>query len=190
MEENSILIRDAVPEDCVFAKEISDEMERSAHIRGTGIGKRSPETICDKICSGKAVIALTKAGLWVGFVYFELWNKGEYVSNCGLIVNPQFRGKGIASSIKRHIFELSTRRYPLAKIFGITTALSVLKMNLKLGFEPVTFNEITHEEAFWEKCKGCVNYPILAGKGFKNCLCTAMLYTPMQVLNKKSDVRE
>lgn len=188
MEANEVIVRDASAQDCIFAKTISDEMESSARIRQTGIGKRSPEMICDKICSGKAVIALTKAGIWAGFTYFEVWNQGAFISNCGLIVNPCFRGKGIASRIKRHTFELSRRKYPTARIFGITTALSVMKLNLKLGFEPVTFNEITQDKTFWAKCKGCINYPILAGKDFKNCLCTAMLYTPDQVINTKSDV--
>ena len=52
----------------MYAKTITDEMESSAKARGTGIAKRSPEYIEQKIDEGKAVIALTNTGEWVGFV--------------------------------------------------------------------------------------------------------------------------
>ena len=55
-----------------------------------------------------------------------------------------------------------------------------MKMNHKLGFEPVTYSELTSDETFWENCKSCVNCPILMNKDRKNCLCTAMLYDPKQ----------
>jgi hypothetical protein len=65
-------------------------MESSAKVRGTGIAKRNPEYITQKMEEGKAVIALTKDGTWVGFCYIETW-EGEYVANSGLIVSPDFR---------------------------------------------------------------------------------------------------
>jgi hypothetical protein len=42
-------------------------MENSAKARGTGIAKRSPDYIEKKINEGKAVIAVTEDGAWVGF---------------------------------------------------------------------------------------------------------------------------
>ena len=51
-----------------------------------------------------------------------------------------------------------------------------MKINSELGYEPVTYSELTTDEAFWNGCKSCVNYQILTSKDFKNCLCTAMLY--------------
>ena len=59
-------------------------MESSAMARGTGIAKRSPEYIEKKIDEGKAVIAVTHDGKWVGFCYIETWSHGEYVANSGL----------------------------------------------------------------------------------------------------------
>ena len=59
-------------------------METSAMARGTGIAKRSPEYIEQKIDEGKAVIAVTNDGKWVGFCYIETWSHGEYVANSGL----------------------------------------------------------------------------------------------------------
>lgn len=174
----NIIVRLATEEDGKFAKMITDEMESSAIIRGSGISKRSPASILKKIREGKAVIALTTNGVWAGFSYVEVWANGEFVSNSGLIVSPQFRGKGVARAIKHKIFELSRTLYPEAKIFSITTGLAVMKMNSRLGFSPVTFNEITREKEFWEGCKSCVNYKILQGKDFKNCLCTAMMFVP------------
>lgn len=161
-----------------FAETICDEISASAKARGTGIAKRSPDYIIEKINEGKAVIALTKTGVWAGFCYIETWSHGSYVANSGLIVAPQFRKSGLAKLIKKKIFDLSRKKYPNAKIFGLTTGLAVMKVNSDLGYEPVTYSELTQDEAFWAGCKSCVNYEILMGKERKNCLCTAMLYDP------------
>jgi hypothetical protein len=153
-------------------------MAASAQARGTGIAKRSPEYISQKITEGKAVIAVTKDGQWVGFCYIEAWGHEKFVANSGLIVAPEFRKSGIAKTIKGRIFQLSRKKYPEAKIFGLTTGLAVMKINSDLGYEPVTYSELTDDENFWAGCKSCVNYDILMSKGRKNCLCTAMLYDP------------
>lgn len=161
-----------------FAQIICDEMASSAAARGTGIAKRSPEYIQEKIREGKAVIAFTNDGIWAGFCYIETWSHGQYVANSGLIVAPAFRKGGLAKAIKKKIFNLSRQRYPEAKIFGLTTGLAVMKINSDLGYEPVTYSELTQDEAFWAGCKSCVNYDILMSKERKNCFCTAMLYDP------------
>lgn len=167
----------ATPADKAYATTITDEMESSAMARGTGIAKRSPEYIEQKIDEGKAVIAVTTEGTWVGFCYIETW-EGEYVANSGLIVSPEFRKSGVAKAIKQRVFQLSREKYPEAKIFGLTTGLAVMKINSDLGYEPVTYSELTQDEKFWAGCKSCVNYDILMSKERKNCLCTAMLYDP------------
>src|SRR5689334_13439422 len=161
-----------------FAQIIVDEMASSAKARGTGIAKRSPEYIQQKMREGKAVIAFTDNGIWAGFCYIETWSHGEYVANSGLIVSPSFRKSGLAKLIKKKIFALSRKLYPHAKIFGLTTGLAVMKINSELGYEPVTYSELTQDEAFWAGCKSCVNYEILMSKERKNCMCTAMLYDP------------
>ncbi|MBM3176781.1 MAG: GNAT family N-acetyltransferase [Bacteroidetes bacterium] len=176
--DNTIVVRPAGPDDLHFAETITAEMEESAKARGTGIAKRSPDYIREKINEGKAVIALTAEGAWVGFCYIEAWENENYVANSGLIVSPAFRKSGVAREIKRRIFELSKTKYPNAKIFGLTTGLAVMKINSELGYEPVTYSELTSDEAFWKGCQSCVNYDILMSKGRKNCLCTAMLYDP------------
>jgi hypothetical protein len=172
----SIQIASASHQD--FAQIICDEMESSAKARGTGIAKRSPEYIRQKMHEGKAVIAFTEDGIWAGFCYIETWSHGEYVANSGLIVAPHFRKSGLAKNIKKKIFDLSRKMYPDAKIFGLTTGLAVMKINSDLGYEPVTYSELTQDEAFWAGCKSCVNYEILMSKERKNCMCTAMLYDP------------
>ncbi|MBZ5856891.1 GNAT family N-acetyltransferase [Flavihumibacter profundi] len=178
METPSIIVRVATPDDIHFAATITEEMESSAKARGTGIAKRSPEYIAEKMREGKAVIALTTEGDWVGFCYIETWSHGEYVANSGLIVSPAFRKSGVAKRIKECIFNLSREKYPEAKLFGLTTGLAVMKINSDLGYEPVTYSELTQDEAFWAGCKSCVNYDILMSKDRKNCMCTAMLYDP------------
>jgi hypothetical protein len=178
LENQHFNIRVATEADKVFSTIITDEMEASAAARGTGIAKRSPEYIEEKIDQGKAVIALTEEGEWAGFCYIETWSHGEYVANSGLIVAPKFRKSGVAKAIKKRIFDLSREKYPDAKIFGLTTGLAVMKINSDLGYEPVTYSELTQDEAFWAGCKSCVNYEILMSKDRKNCMCTAMLYDP------------
>lgn len=175
---DNIIVRVADISDGRYAQEIVDEMEASARIRGTGISKRTPASIVQKMMEGKAIIAATTDDAWVGFSYVEVWSDGEFVSNSGLIVNPAYRGQGVASAIKKEVFKLSREKYPQAKIFSITTSMAIMKLNTSLGFDPVTFESITREDRFWKGCESCVNYNILVGKQCKNCLCTAMLFTP------------
>lgn len=163
-----------------YASIICDEMESSAKARGTGIAKRSPEYIEQKMLEGKAVIAFTPEKKWAGFCYIETWSHGNYVANSGLIVAPQFRKDGLAKAIKAKVFQLSKQKYPEAKIFGLTTGLAVMKINSDLGYEPVTYSELTQDEAFWKGCQSCINFEILKSKERKNCLCTAMLYDPKE----------
>lgn len=178
MEQSNIIVRVATSEDIIYATIITDEMANSAQARGTGIAKRTPEYVSKKMMEGKAVIALTPGNVWVGFCYIEAWEHDKFVANSGLIVAPDFRKTGIAKQIKYKVFALSRKMYPEAKIFGLTTGLAVMKINSELGYEPVTYSELTDDENFWAGCKSCVNYDILMSKGRKNCMCTAMLYDP------------
>jgi hypothetical protein len=165
----------------VLAEAICKEMEESAKVRGTGIAKRNPDYIRNKIDEGKAVIATTKNGDFAGFCYIETWSHGKYVSNSGLIVSPSFRKYGLATKIKEKAFELTRKKYPDAKLFGLTTSLAVMKINSDLGYEPVTFSELTDDEDFWKGCSSCINYEILMSKDKKMCFCTGMLYDPKDV---------
>src|SRR5580704_16592617 len=174
-QEYKVLI--ATSDHLGFAEEICKEMEESAKARGTGIAKRSPSYLQAKMLEGKAVIAFAPDGKWAGFCYIGCWD-GVYVANSGLIVSPSYRKSGLAKSTKKEIFELSRKKYPEAKIFGLTTGLAVMKINSDLGYEPVTYSELAQDEAFWAGCKSCVNYEILMSKDRKNCMCTAMLYDP------------
>lgn len=180
MENHNLIVRVATPDDIHYAETITTEMEESAKARGTGIAKRSPEYLVRKMQEGKAVIATTQDGTWVGFCYIEAWEHGKYVANSGLIVAPAYRKTGVATQIKKKIFALSREKYPTSKIFGLTTGLAVMKINSDLGYEPVTYSELTNDEEFWKGCQSCVNYEILMSKGRKNCMCTAMLFDPAE----------
>ncbi len=185
MNENKPIVRLATPDDKHYAEQITTEMEESAKARGTGIAKRSPDYIRQKMEEGKAVIATMEDGAWVGFCYIEEWEHRKYVANSGLIVAPEFRKTGVATEIKHKIFELSRKKYPNSKIFGLTTGLAVMKINSDLGYEPVTYSELTRDETFWKGCQSCINYDILMSKERKNCLCTAMLFDPEEVAEKE-----
>lgn len=157
-----------------YAEEICQLIAESAKARGTGIAKRPVQYIQDKISSGNAILALSQNQL-VGFCYIETWEHGKYVANSGLIIHPDFRQMGLAKQVKTHIFQLSKTKYPHAQIFGITTSLAVMRINSSLGYQPVTFSELTQDKAFWKGCQSCPNYDILQRNQQKMCLCTAML---------------
>ncbi|MFR9504141.1 MAG: GNAT family N-acetyltransferase [Rikenellaceae bacterium] len=159
-----------------YAEEICDEMSSSAAKRGTGIAKRSTEYISQKMIEGKAIIAFCGEDRWAGFTYIESWEGEKYVANSGLIINPKYREIGLAKIIKRKAFALSIKKFPGAILFGLTTGFAVMKINDQLGYHPVTFSYLTHDNKFWEGCKSCVNYNILVAKNRSNCLCTAMVF--------------
>ena len=170
-----------------YADIICDTIETSAKVRGTGIAKRTPAYIKKKLESGDAVIALD--GLkFGGFCYIETWENKSYVVHSGLIVHPDYRNQGLAKRIKSKIFEYSKEKYPDAKIFGITTGWAVMKINYELGYKPVTFSELTSDEAFWNGCRSCKNYDILERNDHKMCLCTGMLHDPKEVKRKQHSV--
>ncbi len=170
-----------------YAQPICDLIYVSAQARGTGIAKRSAEYIELKMKTGKSVIALDGDTL-VGFSYIETWGHKKFVANSGLIVNPDYRGLGIAKKIKRRIFDLSQELFPDAKIFSITTGLAVMKMNSDLGFKPVTFSELTDDKEFWKGCQTCQNFDILQRNDYKMCLCTGLLYDPKDKEKKKENI--
>jgi GNAT superfamily N-acetyltransferase len=167
-----------------YVDTILTTIAEAAKVRGTGIARRSPEYIEQKMKEGKAIIALAGEE-FAGFCYIETWGNKKFVANSGLIVVDKYRGNGLAKRIKRKAFELSRQRYPDAKIFGLTTGLAVMKINSELGYKPVTFSELTDDEAFWKGCQSCVNYDILQRTERKHCLCTGMLFDPKADENKK-----
>jgi hypothetical protein len=173
-----------------YANEICAQYAESAKQRGTGIATRTPEYVTEKMREGKAIIALHTDGRFAGFSYIETWSHGQYVANSGLIINPEFRNKGLGSVVKGAIFNLSKEKYPDAKIFGITTSMAVLKMNSDLGYRPVTFSELSQDDEFWKGCNSCPNVDILTRNNRKMCLCTGMLYDPAQNEQKNFDVRK
>ena len=168
-----------------YAEIICDTIKESAKVRGTGIAERTPEYIIKKISSGDAIIAI-EGNKFGGFCYIETWDNNSFVVNSGLIVHPDFRNQGLAKLIKTKILEHSKEKYPEAKIFGITTGLAVLKINYELGYQPVTFSELTTDEAFWNGCRTCKNFDVLTRTDRKMCLCTGMLYDPKHEKNIKT----
>lgn len=179
---SDITVRVATPSDTRFADAIVNEIFISSQERKTGIARRTPEYICEKIISGKAVIAVSDNDEFAGFSYIESWGGKKYVANSGLIVAHKFRGKGIAKRIKEQTFLLSRTLFPDAKIFSITTGAAVMKMNYQFGFRPVPFSELTDDPEFWKGCEGCRHFDILKSHNYNMCICTGLLYDPKDPL--------
>jgi predicted acetyltransferase len=156
---------------------ILETIENAAKVRGTGIAKRSPDYVKQKMKEGKAIIALA-GDEFVGFMYIESWGNKQFVATSGLIVVDKYRNRGIAKRIKHAAFRLARLRWPKAKLFSLTSGSAVMKMNTELGYTPVTFADLTDDEAFWRGCNGCVNIDVLQRTQRKYCICTAMLFDP------------
>lgn len=160
-----------------YVDTINDSIQLASEERGTGIARRTYEYIAGKMLEGKAIIALDGED-FAGFCYIESWGHHKYVANSGLIVVKKYRGQGLAKMIKKKAFELSRKKFPDSKLFGLTTGLPVMKINSELGYKPVTFSELTDDQDFWKGCQSCVNYDILMRTNRTKCLCTAMIYDP------------
>lgn len=174
---SEIKIIRAEKKDTVYAQAISDMIDEAAKSKNSGLAHRTPEYITEKILEGKAVIAFIDAQV-AGFCYIATWQNDEFVSHSGLIVNPKFRGHGLATAIKKECFLLSRDKFPKAKIFGLTTSPAVMKINSELGYVPVGFSQLTTDEEFWKGCETCANFDILQRTKRFNCLCTGMVFDP------------
>jgi len=160
-----------------YVDTILETIEDSAKVRGTGIAKRTHEYVTQKMREGKAIIALN-GDEFAGFTYIESWGNKQYVATSGLIVANKFRNQGLARRIKHASFHLARLRWPKAKLFSLTSGKAVIKLNTELGYIPVTFADLTDDEAFWRGCMGCVNYDVLVRTQRKFCICHAMLFDP------------
>ena len=182
MKEITVMVADASHEK--YIDTILTTIEEAAKVRGTGIAKRSHEYLATKMREAKAVIALS-GDRFAGFSYIETWGNKQYVTTSGLIVHPDFRGLGIARRIKDLTFTLARTRWPHAKIFSLTSGAAVMAMNTRLGYQPVTFADLTDDEAFWRGCEGCINFDVLQRTNRRYCICTALLYDPEEHLPAK-----
>ncbi len=182
MEEIKVMVAD--PSHEIYVDTILKTIEDAAKVRGTGIAKRTHEYLATKMREAKAVIAL-QGDKFAGFSYIETWGNKSYVTTSGLIVHPDFRGMGISKKIKNMTFTLARIRWPHAKIFSLTSGAAVMTMNSQLGYKPVTFGDLTDDEAFWRGCEGCINKDVLHRTNRKYCICTAMLFDPADHLPAK-----
>ena len=174
----NIIVRVATEDDFKYAEDICEEIFISSQERKTGIARRTPEYIQEKMKAGKAVIAVSENGDFAGFSYIESWGHKSFVANSGLIVAHKFRGLGLAKRIKEQTFKLSRTLFPEAKIFSITTGAAVMKMNYEFGFRPVPFSELTDDPEFWKGCEGCRHFDILKSHNYNMCICTGLLFDP------------
>ena len=156
---------------------ILDTIEIAARKRGSGIARRTHEYVAQKMRKGKVIIALA-GDEFAGFSYIESWGNKQYVATSGLIVADKFRNHGLAKRIKQAVFQLARLRWPKAKLFSLTSGSAVMKMNTELGYVPVTFSDLTDDEAFWRGCNGCVNHDVLTRTQRQYYICTAMLFDP------------
>ena len=188
--KKDIQITIASEEHLKYVSEIEKAILQASLQKGTGIAVRDIAYLTQKIQEGKAVIAYSDGDQWAGFCYIESWGHNKFVANSGLIVSSDFRGMGLANEIKKRALELSAALFPGAKLFGLTTSLAVMKINSGLGYNPVTFSELTDDDQFWKGCETCPYYDILVRTKRDDCLCTAMIMDPASDKKVNGNSRE
>lgn len=156
---------------------ILNAISEASKVKGNSIVMRDPEYLAQKMDEGKAVIALD-GETFVGFCYIESWEDEKYVANSGLIVRPEYRGRGIARAIKQEIFNICREMFPGGRIFGITKSEAVIRINKGLEFRIVPYSALTTDEKFWKGCETCPHYQELLSNDFASCQCTGLLFTP------------
>lgn len=160
-----------------YIPDILSAIYEASKVKGNSIVMRDPNYLAKKMDEGKAVIALRGDEL-AGFCYIESWEGEKYVANSGLIVKPEYRGQGLATEIKKAIFNICRTMFPQGKIFSITKSAAVVKMNTKLGFREVPYTELTSDPKFWKGCDTCPHYQKLLDNGMKSCDCQGLLFDP------------
>jgi len=188
-EGSGIILHEGKPELIHYAAGVCNMIIEASKDKNTALAIRTEDYIAGKISSNKAIIALHDEEV-IGFCYIETWQHGEFVANSGLIVSAAYRKTGLANKIKEMAFKLSERKFPTAKIFGLTTSMAVMKINSNLGYRPVTFSELTTDDNFWKGCETCKYFDILTRTNRKHCLCTAMVYEPKKINGSKSNNNE
>lgn len=181
----SFKVRKAVKEDLVFVSSIVEEIAYWAKFRSTGVTTRTTMYVQQKIEEGLALIALDAKGDWVGFCYLETWEHEKYVANSGLVVLPEFRNTGLAFQLKQMALQVAARKYPRAKVFSLTTSLSVAKINHELGYKVVSHDQLLEDEYFIKGCGQVLDYPKMVQTHAGDSECFIMVYDPAVMQLKK-----
>lgn len=173
-------MRIATSGDHAYAATIANEMAYSSARRGTGIARRPPEYVMQKINEGLAVIAVNADdGAWAGFCCVEVWQHKKYVANSGLIVSPGYRGTGISKQIKIALFDLCRDKFPDARLFSLSASPAVIHMNKAMGYKVVSFAEVMGDELFLTGCESWVNYKELMSREQTHLPYVAMIFDPV-----------
>lgn len=183
--EMDFKIRKATNSDSVYVPSIIEEIAYWAKFRSTGVTSRTVDYILRKIEEGVVLIAVDERDQWVGFSYLETWEHGQYVANSGLIVKPKFRNTGLALQLKQSALRLAAQKFPQAKVFSLTTSLSVAKHNLELGYRPVAHDVLLRDKDFISGCGGLLNYPEMVESHQGDSECFTMVYNPVLSRLKK-----
>ncbi len=183
-EGTGIYLLEGTPELAKCAAGVCQMIEEASKDKNTALAIRTIEYIEEKIRTEKAIIALHNEKV-IGFCYIETWEHGKFVAHSGLIVSADYRKSGLAQFIKQMAFKLSEKKFPTAKVFGLTTSAAVMKINANLGYKAVTFSELTTDDNFWKGCETCKYFDILERTKRKHCLCTAMVYEPERIKANK-----
>jgi len=150
---------------------------RWAAQEGAAVAARTPSYLARLMRERKAVLALARGRL-VGFAFLQVWDGGAFVSHSGLVVDPAYRGAGVARALKEKTLVLTRRRFPRAAIVSLTRAPQVLRMNRRLGFRRVSQADLPRDPTFWSACRTCPYYESAARPKAERCCCKATRYDP------------
>ena len=139
-----------------------------------GLAARSVPELSAKISDGLAVLALSAEDALAGFILVCPWEEGRWVSTSALVVARAHRNHGLARRLKEAAFALARVRFPSARLFGLTTSGTVMKVNAGMGWVPATYAEVCRAPEFWKGCEACPHHGTLLKMKGEVCFCTAM----------------
>jgi hypothetical protein len=175
------LIRSSNEADIGYAQRMCELIEEASLT--SDIARRSVDELAGKIRDGLAVLAFRvdcEVPELVGGAYISEYDRGEFVTHSALIVSEKLRGSGakLGKRIKSLLMEMTSVKFPGAKIFSLTTNPCVIKLNISHGFQEASFEDGPHDEAFWAGCYGCRKFSCLPKDSKRRCCCSGYLWTP------------
>jgi len=139
----------------VIAKWIEPESEPKSEKGLSNMLPQSPEKILEQMEKGLTLLAIFREKV-VGHVTLWEYNVDGFGELGSLIVDPQFRGRGIGTALCKAL----SQRFP--SIFLIATVKTKRAKHVleKVGFKVVPFDQLKKiSESAWRECCICIFPP-------------------------------
>ena len=140
------------------------DMIRSAS-QNSLMAYKSHEELISELTNSQAILAL-EANNVIGYCAYKVWASG--IELMSLIVQPDYRARGIGSSLLTELRNKAWCDYPGKELLVLSNSYSTSIVE-RLGFIPI--EKLSLSEELQAACQGCPEYP-----QFPKCHCQAHIY--------------